>query len=106
MNKLQNARAPQIDTIRACLEAGIVFLYGVLLDVTTRSVASLRRELEFITGSGEITLPGYLSVPVPFPGTPYFRECLTKDLFLPRISLRDLDSTTLVLKPRVSFALV
>jgi len=103
MNKLQNARAPQIDTIRACLEAGIVFLYGVMLDVTTRSVADLRNEMEFITGSSEITLPGYLSLPVPFPGTPYFHECLTKDLFLPRISLRDLDSTTLVLKPRDSF---
>ncbi len=103
MNKLQNARAPQIDTIRACLEAGIVFLYGVMLDVTTRSVRDLRSELEFITGSSEITLPGYLSIPVPFPGTPYFHECLAKDLFLPRISLRDLDSTTLVLKPRDSF---
>ena len=103
MNKLQNARAPQIDTIRACLEAGIVFLYGVILDVTTRSVGDLRNELEIITGSSKITLPGYLSLPVPFPGTPYFYECLTKDLFLPRISLRDLDSTTLVLKPRDSF---
>jgi hypothetical protein len=103
MNKLQNARAPQIDTIRACLEAGIVFLYGVMLDVTSRTVDDLRNELEFITGSSEITLPGYLSLPVPFPGTPYFHDCLTKDLFLPRISLRDLDSTTLVLKPRDSF---
>jgi len=28
---------------------------------------------------------------------------LAKDLFLPRVSLRDLDSTTLVLKPRDSF---
>ena len=103
MNKLQNARAPQIDTILACLEAGIVFLYGVMLDVTTRSVADLRNELQFITGSSQITLPGYLSIPVPFPGTPYFHDCLAKDLFLPRISLRDLDSTTLVLKPRDSF---
>jgi hypothetical protein len=103
MNKLQNSRAPQIDTIRRCLEAGIVFLYGVMLDVSTRSVADLRNELEFITGSSEITLPAYLSLPVPYPGTPYFQECLAKDLFLPRISLRDLDSTTLVLQPRDSF---
>jgi hopanoid C-2 methylase len=103
MNKFQNSRAPQIDTIRTCLEAGIVFLYGLMLDVTTRSVADLRNELEFITGSSEITLPAYLSIPVPYPGTPYFQECLAKDLFLPRISLRDLDSTTLVLQPRDSF---
>ncbi len=103
MNKLQNARAPQVDTIRACLEAGIVFLYGVILDVTTRSVADLRKELEFITGSSEITLPGFLSLPIPFPGTPYFQDCVNKDLLLPRISLRDLDGTTLVLQPRDSF---
>jgi hopanoid C-2 methylase len=99
MNKLQNARAPQIDTIRACLEAGIVFLYGLILDVSARSISNLRDELEFITGTNEITLPAYLSLPVPFPGTPYFRECAARDLFLPRISLRDLDSTTLVLQP-------
>jgi hopanoid C-2 methylase len=102
MNKLQNACAPQIDTIRTCLEAGIVFLYGVILDVSTRSIANLRDELELITSTSEITLPAYLSLPVPFPGTPYFNECLAKDLFLPRISLRDLDSTTLVLQPHDS----
>jgi hypothetical protein len=103
MNKLQNSSASQVGTIQKCLDAGIVFLYGVILDVTTRSVADLRSELEFITGTSEITLPAYLSLPVPFPGTPYFQECLDKDLFLPRISLRDLDSTTLVLQPRDSF---
>jgi hypothetical protein len=104
MNKRQNSSASQVGTIRKCLDAGIVFLYGVILDVSTRSVADLRNELEFITGTSEITLPAYLSLPVPFPGTPYFQECLEKDLFLPRISLRDLDSTTLVLQPRDSFA--
>jgi radical SAM superfamily enzyme YgiQ (UPF0313 family) len=99
MNKLQNSCSPQVATIRKCLEAGIVFLYGMMLDVTTRTVDDLRSELEFVTGTSEITLPGYLSVPIPYPGTPYFQECLTKDLFLPRVSLRDLDSTTLVLQP-------
>jgi hypothetical protein len=103
MNKLQNTRLPQIQMIRACLDAGIVFLYGLMLDVTTRSVADLRRELEFIASTSEITLPAYLSLPVPFPGTPFFHECVAKDLLLPRVALRDLDSTTLVLQPRDSF---
>lgn len=103
MNKLQNIRLPQVEMIRECLEAGIVFLYGMMFDVTSRSVSDLRAELEFITGNSEITLPAYLSLPVPFPGTPFFQECVAKDLFLPRVALRDLDSTTLVLQPRDSF---
>jgi hypothetical protein len=106
MNKLQNTHSRQVDMIRKCLDAGIVFLYGMILDVTTRSVADLRSELEFIIGKSEITLPLYLSLPVPYPGTPFFGECLAKDLFLPRIALRDLDSTTLVLQPLDSFGQV
>jgi radical SAM superfamily enzyme YgiQ (UPF0313 family) len=104
MNKLQNTAVPQVSTIRKCLEAGIVFLYGLMLDPTTRSIAELRAELEFITGSNEITLPSYLSLPVPIPGTPFFHECVTRDLLLPRVAIRDLDSTTLVLQPLDSFA--
>jgi hypothetical protein len=88
-----------VSTIRKCLEAGIVFLYGLMVDPTTRSVTDLRAELEFITGTSEITLPSYISLPVPFPGTPYFHECVSQGLLLPRVALRDLDSTTLVLQP-------
>lgn len=103
MNKLQNTAVPQLHTIRKCLEAGVVFLYGLMLDPTTRSVADLRAELKFITGTNEITLPSYLSLPVPIPGTPFFQECVARDLLLPRVALRDLDSTTLVLQPLDSF---
>jgi len=103
MNKLQNIRVPQLEMIQKCLDAGMVFLYGLMLDVTSRSVSDLRAELEFVLGNSEITLPSYLSLPVPFPGTPFFQECVAKDLFLPRVALRDLDSTTLVLRPHDSF---
>lgn len=103
MNKLQNTQVPAIDLIRNCLEAGLVFIYGLMLDVVTRSVADLRRELEFITGTSEITLPAYLTVPIPYPGTPFFDECLARNLFLPGTKIRDLDGTTLVLRPRDSF---
>jgi radical SAM superfamily enzyme YgiQ (UPF0313 family) len=104
MNKLQNTAVPQVSTIRRCLEAGVVFLYGLMLDPTTRSVADLRAELEFVTDTSEITLPSYLSFPVPIPGTPFFHECVTKGLLLPRVAIRDLDSTTLVLRPLDSIA--
>jgi hypothetical protein len=104
MNKLQNTVLPQVSTIRSCLETGVVFLYGLMLDPTTRSIADLRAELEFITGTSEITLPSYLSLPVPFPGTAFFQECVSRGLLLPRVAIRDLDSTTLVLQPLDSFA--
>lgn len=104
MNKLQNTAVPPIRTIQKCLEAGVVFLYGLMLDPTTRSVADLRAELEFITGTNEITLPSYVSLPIPLPGTPFFQECVASGLLLPRVALRDLDSTTLVLQPLDSLA--
>src|SRR5215467_8781651 len=41
MNKRQNARLPQVEMISKCLRAGIIFLYGMLLDVTSRRVDDL-----------------------------------------------------------------
>ena len=104
MNKMQNTRLPQLDLIRNCLNSGIVFMYGLMLDVVARSVADLRLELEFVTGTSEITLPAYLTVPIPYPGTPFFDECVSRNLFLPRTKIRDLDGTTLVLRPRDSLS--
>ncbi len=98
-NKLQNGLRPQVDIIRECLDAGIVFLYGLILDVTTRSLAELRRELELILDCPEITLPAYICVPIPILGTPFFYECLDRDLLLPATKVRDLDGTTLALRP-------
>ncbi len=98
-NKLQNGLRPQVEIIRECLEAGIVFLYGLILDVTTRPLAELRRELDFIVSCPEITLPAYVCVPIPIPGTPFFYECLDDGLILPSTRVRDLDGTTLSLRP-------
>ena len=99
MNKVQNTRLPQVELIRKCLNAGIVFFYGLMLDVATRPLAALRQELEFITGTPDITLPGYISVPIPLPGTPFFYDHLAKGRILPQTKVRDLDSTTLSLEP-------
>src|SRR5262249_56652524 len=35
-NKLQNTTCPQVELIRRCLDAGVLFCYGLILDVTTR----------------------------------------------------------------------
>ena len=99
MNKIQNTRLPQVELIRKCLDAGIVFFYGLMVDVSARPVAALRRELEFITGTPDITLPGYISIPIPLPGTPFFYDCLAEGRIFPLTKVRDLDSTTLSLEP-------
>ena len=96
-NKRQNSVRPQVEIIRGALEAGIVFMYGLMIDLSTRSIADVRRELELILDTPEITLPTYLSMPIPIPVTPYFYECLDGDRILPSTKIRDLDATTLCL---------
>ncbi len=97
--KYHNNCLPQVKMIRDCLEAGIAFLYGIVLDPTTRTLADLRQELDFIIDTPEITLPSYVTLAIPLLGTPYFYECLEQKRFLPGIKLRDLDAATLTLKP-------
>jgi hypothetical protein len=99
VNKLQNTRIEQIEMVRKCLEHGIVFLYGTMLDVTQRHLADLRRELDLIFDHPGITLPSYISIIVPILGTPVFYECLEAGAILPLTKLRDLESTTLCVKP-------
>jgi hypothetical protein len=97
--KYHNNCLPQVKMIRDCLDAGIAFLYGIVLDPTTRCLADLRRELDFIFDTPDITLPSYVTLAIPLLGTPFFYECLEQQRFLPGVKLRDLDATTLVLKP-------
>ena len=99
VNKKQNIRRSQMELITRCLDAGVMFTYGLILDVTTRRIADLRRELEFATETPQIPLPAFLTLPIPLLGTPFFRECLAKGAFLPETKLRDMDGTTLVLRP-------
>ena len=98
-NKVQNIRFPQVELIRKSLNAGVVFLYGLIMDVTSRRIADLQREIDFIINTPDITLPSYLVAPIPFLGTPFFYECLDKGTILPKTKLRDLDGATLSLRP-------
>ncbi|MGA8703597.1 MAG: radical SAM protein [Candidatus Sulfotelmatobacter sp.] len=106
MNKGQNSRLPQVEMISKCLNAGILFLYGLILDVTSRTVDDLEREVAFVLRTPEITLPSFLSLPIPFPGTPFFRECAEKRRLLPNTRIRDLNSSVLSLEPLESIARV
>ncbi|MGB8060951.1 MAG: radical SAM protein [Candidatus Sulfotelmatobacter sp.] len=106
MNKGQNNRLPQVEMIAKCLNAGILFLYGLMLDVTSRTVDELERELQSVMRTPEITLPSFLSLPIPFPGTPFFEECVEKRRLLPNTRIRDLNSSVLSLKPLESMARV
>src|SRR5216683_8083366 len=98
-NKLQNTKAPQVEMISKSLNAGVVFSYGLMVDVTTRTVSDLRRELNFITSTPEITVPSFVTLSIPLLGTPYFYECLEKRTILPNTKLRDMDGTTILQHP-------
>src|SRR5688500_7465706 len=98
-NKLQNTRAPQVEMIAKSLNAGVVFSYGLMMDVSTRSIADLRRELNFITATPEITIPSFVTLSIPLLGTPYFYECLKNRTLLPETKLRDMDGTTILQHP-------
>jgi hypothetical protein len=98
-HKLQNTRLPQLDLIRKCLNAGLTFFYGLIFDASHRRIADMRRELDLVMNTPEITLPTFVTLTIPLPGTPYFRQCLDSGLFLPNAKVRDLDGSTLVLRP-------
>ena len=98
-NKKQNTILPQVEMIRNCLEAGIIFTYGLMLDPTTRRLRNLRAEIEFVTATSEITLPAFFTLAIPLLGTPYFRECLDQEKLLPNTHLRHLDGVTLAMQP-------
>jgi hypothetical protein len=98
-NKRQNTLVPQVEMIRNCLEAGVFFTYGIMLDPAARHIADLRREIEFILDTPEISLPAFFTLPITLLGTPYFRDCLRDRLMLPNIRLRDLDGLTLTVQP-------
>ncbi len=99
VNKAQNNLCPQVEMIRKCLEAGVFFSYGLIFDVDRRHIPELRRELDLVTSTPNITLPSFITLPIPLLGSPFFYECLKKKSILPRTKLRDMDGSTLVCKP-------
>ncbi|MBV9076024.1 MAG: radical SAM protein, partial [Methylobacteriaceae bacterium] len=99
-NKRQNLAGSQVDLIRVCLEAGIVFQYGLIFDPTTCELQEMERELDFVLGTSAVPLPAFLSLTIPLLGTPYFDETVASGRFLPLAKLRDMDGFTLLTRPR------
>ncbi len=99
-NKHQNTIQSQVEMIRKCLTAGIMFYYGIVFDIANRAVANLHDEIDYIVDTPAITLPCYMTLAIPILGTPFFQECLEKHLILPNVKIRDLDAFTITLKPQ------
>lgn len=97
--KRQNVASDQVALIKKCLNAGILFLYGLMFDPTRRSLSSLSAEFEFILSHDEISLPSYVTLPIPLLGTPLFFDYLEAGTILPDTRIRDLDGSTLSLQP-------
>ena len=99
-SKRQNTVLPQFDVMYRCLEAGIMFHYGLVFDLSTRHLSDVRNELDILFDNPTITLPSFLSLTIPLIGTPFFSESVRKRHILPKAKLRDFDGFTLTLRPR------
>jgi len=99
VNKSQNAKQSQVELIRRCLDGGVLFQYGLVFDPTERTVEQMYREMDIICDTPEIPVPLFMFTAIPFPGTPLFHERIEKDQILPNTKMRDLESSTLTLKP-------
>lgn len=95
-NKKQNLVLPQEEMIRRCLEAGLVFHYGLVFDLSERRIGEIEDELDCIVGNPRITLPSFLSLAIPLLGTPLFAQRLRERMLLPEVKLRDMDGRTIV----------
>jgi len=99
VNKLQNIRYNRLSLIRKCMDAGILFNYGLVFDPTERSLAQMHGELASICDNPGIPAPNFIFGAVPFPGTPFFRDRYQRGLLLPGTRVRDLEGSTLAMRP-------
>jgi radical SAM superfamily enzyme YgiQ (UPF0313 family) len=99
VNKKQNSRMSQVELIRRCLEAGIIFQYGLVYDPTIQTLEQMFAQLDLICDHPEIPAPNFIFMAIPFPGTPFFHDRLAKGQILPGTRMRDLEGSTLSLKP-------
>lgn len=99
VNKKQNSRISQVDLIKRCVEGGIIFQYGLVYDPTIQTLEQMYHQLDLICDHPEIPAPNFIFMSIPFPGTPFFRDRYAKGLILPNTKMRDLEGSTLSLKP-------
>ena len=97
-NKKQNSRYNQAELLRRAIDGGVLVQYGLVYDPTQHSLAQMHRELDIICSNPEIPAPNFIFTAIPFPGTPFFRQCIEQDLILPNTDVRDLEGSTLSLR--------
>ena len=98
-NKRQNLLLPQVEMIKTCLEAGVVFQYGLIFDPAAQRLEQMQNELDFIVQCDRITLPAFMTLTIPLLGTPHFDERIKSGHFLPLAKLRDMDGFTILTRP-------
>jgi len=99
-DKRQNLDPGPVDVLRTALEAGLLPIYGLVLDVLHRSAAELFDEVAGSVGRRDGVIPNFVGAPIPYPGTPLFRECAVEGRLLPSVRVRDLNGSTLCIRPR------
>ncbi len=99
VDKKQNLVQEQLALIRRSMDAGILFLYGLVFDPTERTVEQMRRELRTVLADPTVPAPSFVFASVPFPGTPFFRDRWERGLLLPGTKVRDLEGSTLSMRP-------
>jgi hypothetical protein len=97
--KRQNIAVPQLAAIEMCLEAGIVYQYGLMFDPASEPVSRMREQLDFIVSHDRIPMPAFMSLTIPLLGTPEFYRCLDEGRLLPNLRLRDMDGVNVVTTP-------
>ena len=99
-DKRQNLIMPQVDMVRTCLEAGIVFQYGLIFDPASQRREEMEAELDFVVGCSVIPPAGFPQPDDPLLGTPHFEQTASARGFLPLAKLRDMDGFTLMTHPK------
>jgi hypothetical protein len=80
------------------MEAGILFMYGLVYDASERSVDDMERELDVIAAEPAVPAPNFIFSATPYPGTPFFQDRFARGLILPGTKVRDLEGSTLTLR--------
>jgi hypothetical protein len=94
--KKQNFVMPQVEMIESSLRAGLVFHYGLVIDLLERRLVEMEEEMNMILSNPGITLPSFLSLAIPLLGTPMFYERLAQGALLPNLKLRDMDGRSVM----------
>ncbi|MDW4498814.1 hypothetical protein R5H30_12535 [Sulfitobacter sp. D35] len=97
--KRQNLAVPQLSAIEDCLNAGLVYHYGLMFDPASEPLEKMQDQLDFIIGHDRVPMPAFMSLTIPLLGTPEFRRTLEAGQMLPGARLRDMDGVTMVTRP-------